>query len=101
MQVTSRQAAHNRRRIEHRVLCHTARGLVEAHSSLPLFCRREGDGLYLDDRAEEARYAETKHSANSRRIRGLLFTKGIEAAHLHNLVDVLLCHRDTRRLCFT
>ena len=95
------QLAHDRSSIEHGVLCHTARRLIEAHGTLAFLRCREGDGLDLDDGAEESGDTESEHSADGRCIGGLLSAELMEAAHLCDLIDISSCHLERRCFCFT
>ena len=97
MNVAPCELTHNGGGVKHRVLCHGACRLIEPHSSLSRLRRRKCHGLNLNDRAEEPRNTEAKDTSDGGAVRRLLSSKGMEAAHPCNLVNILLRHREGRR----
>ena len=99
--VTPGELAHDRRRVEHGVLCHTARRFVEAHRPFPLLCGRKRHRLNLNERAEEPGDPEAEHPADRRGIGCFFATERIEATDLCDLVNILFCYMEGDVDCFT
>src|SRR5574344_2160450 len=95
MDILACKPAHDRRRIEYRVLGHRARCLIEADHAFALFMRLERHRLDLNDRAEESGHTQSKDMTLDGLVRSLFRHELVQTTDLGYFIDVTF--RDTDR----